>query len=58
LIRWGNPSRSGRLPFAQTNTPERMDRIRTLDRQQVIKASMVLFAVLAILSFSLAHAAA
>jgi len=35
-----------------------MDRIRTLDRQQVIKASMILFAALAILSFSLAHAAA
>jgi len=34
-----------------------MDRIRTLERKQLIKVSMVVFTLLAILSFSLAHAA-
>lgn len=34
-----------------------MDRLRTLERTQLIKLSMVVFTVLAILSFSLAHAA-
>jgi hypothetical protein len=34
-----------------------MDRIRTLKRKDIIAFSMVFFTVLAVLSFSLAHAA-
>jgi hypothetical protein len=34
-----------------------MERIRTLEREQLIRFSMVAFAMLAILSFCLAHAA-
>lgn len=34
-----------------------MDRIRTIERKDLIKFSMVFFTVLAVLSFSLAHAA-
>jgi hypothetical protein len=34
-----------------------MERIRTLEREQLIRFSMVVFTVLALLSFSLAHAA-
>lgn len=35
-----------------------MDRTRTLDRKRLIQLSMVVFTLLAILSFGLAHAAA
>lgn len=35
-----------------------MDRIRSLERRHLINGSMILFTLLAILSFSLAHAAA
>jgi hypothetical protein len=52
----------GNLPYQRRlhSTPttlRHMERIRTLEREQLIRFSMVAFAMLAILSFCLAHAA-
>jgi hypothetical protein len=58
----GLRNQGGNLPYQRRLLPtpttlRTMERIRTLEREQLIRFSMVAFAMLAILSFSLAHAA-